>query len=89
MIGTGLWGTGYFFLILFQCTPITNFWDVAPGSGKCLDKKYTIGATYAACAVTAIADWTFGILPIFFVWDLKLGQKAKIYIAGILAFAAM
>jgi len=89
MIGTTIFGTGYFFLVLFQCSPISDFWTVAPGSARCLNSKYTVGTTYAACAVTAIADWVFGILPIFFVWNLKLDRKAKVYIAGILAFAAI
>jgi len=89
MIGTGFFGTGYFFLVLFQCTPIAEFWTVAPGSARCLDTKYTTGATYAVSSITAIADWTFGILPIFFVWNLNLDRKAKAYVAGILAFAAM
>ncbi|KAF2493557.1 hypothetical protein BU16DRAFT_83435 [Lophium mytilinum] len=89
MIGTGIFGTGYFFLVMFQCTPISDYWTVSPGSARCVDTKYITGATYAASALTAIVDWTFGILPIFLVWNLQLDRKAKAYVAGILAFASM
>jgi hypothetical protein len=49
----------------------------------------TLGITYALAAVNAAADWAFGLLPFFIVWDLKMKLKTKILVAGILAFAAI
>jgi hypothetical protein len=89
MLGTLIFGTGYFFLALFQCTPISQFWTVSPDSPRCINSKILTITTYAASGVIAFADWTFGILPIFIVWDLKMARKAKFMVAGILAFAAM
>ncbi|OCL05656.1 hypothetical protein AOQ84DRAFT_298511 [Glonium stellatum] len=89
MLGTFVFGTSYFFLVLLQCSPISQFWTDSPGSPKCIDPKIITGTTYAASAVTAFADWSFGILPIFIVWDLKMARKAKFMVAGILAFAAI
>ena len=89
ILGTLVFGTSYFFLILFQCSPISQFWTVSPGSPKCIDPKIITRTTYAASGITAFADWTFGTLPIFIVWDLKMPRKAKFMVAGILAFAAM
>jgi hypothetical protein len=40
-------------------------------------------------AVNAAADWAFGTLPFFIVWDLKMKLKTKLLVVGILAFAAI
>jgi len=39
--------------------------------------------------VNAFADWAFGTLPIFIVWDLQMNKKTKMMVVAILAFAAM
>lgn len=89
MLGTIVFGTSYFFLMLFQCSPISQFWTASPSSPKCMDPKIITSTTYVASGITAFADWTFGILPFFIVWDLKMARKAKFMVAGILAFAAI
>jgi hypothetical protein len=54
-----------------------------------LPKGPTLGITYALAAVNAAADWAFGTLPLFIVWDLKMKLKTKLLVGGILAFAAI
>jgi hypothetical protein len=65
------------------------FWNHYPASEKCLPKGPTLGITYALAAVNAAADWAFGTLPIFIVWDLEMKFRTKVMVAGILAFAAI
>ncbi|KAF2003626.1 hypothetical protein P154DRAFT_388815, partial [Amniculicola lignicola CBS 123094] len=89
MAGTVLFGAVYFFLVMLQCIPVSEFWNNHPASLKCIPKAPTLGITYALAAVNAGADWTFGILPFFIVWDLQMGMKTKMLVAGILAFAAI
>jgi hypothetical protein len=89
MAGTVLFGTVYFFLVMLQCIPISEFWLNHPASKKCIAQGPTIGITYALAAVNAIADWSFGILPFFIVWDMQMNMRTKILVAGILAFAAI
>jgi hypothetical protein len=88
-VGSALFGTGYFFVALFQCNPVSAWWMKGPSSDSCIDPKIITGATYAASVINAGADWTFGILPIFIVWDLEMARRQKFLVAGILAFAAM
>jgi hypothetical protein len=103
-LGTVLFGLIYFFLVMLQCLPsmyrptsvpipltmvVNAFWNQHPASEKCLPKGPTLGITYALAAVNAAADWAFGTLPLFIVWDLKMKTKTKILVAGILAFAAI
>jgi hypothetical protein len=80
----------YFFLIVFQCSPVTYFWTQYLGVvGKCVPAKVITNSTYAHSAVSAWADWTLGILPIFLVWDLAMNPRTKVSVALILALGAM
>ncbi|KAH6633241.1 hypothetical protein C7974DRAFT_168024 [Boeremia exigua] len=89
MAGTIFFSLIYFFLAMFQCTPISEVWNNHPASDKCLPAGPTKGITYALAAVNATADWALGTLPFFIVWDLQMKRKVKILVAGILAFAAI
>ncbi|KAF3031873.1 hypothetical protein E8E12_001414 [Didymella heteroderae] len=89
MGGTILFSVVYFFLVAFQCTPPSEFWNNHPASDKCLPAGPTKGITYALAAVNAAADWMLGTLPFFIVWDLQMKLKTKLLVAGILAFAAI
>ncbi|KAF2181548.1 hypothetical protein K469DRAFT_671295 [Zopfia rhizophila CBS 207.26] len=87
MLGTAFFGGCYFFMAMFQCIPISEFWNVHPATNKCIPKAPTTGITYALSAVNAFADWAFGTLPIFIVWDLQMNIRTKILVVSILAFA--
>lgn len=42
-------------------------------------------ATFAHSAISATADWVLGLLPIFFIWDLKMNHRTKISVAVVLS----
>jgi hypothetical protein len=80
----------YFFLIVFQCLPVVYFWTQYLGdSGKCVNPNVIADSTYAHSAVSAAADWTLGILPIFLVWNLNMSPRTKVSVGLILALGAM
>lgn len=90
MIVSAMVGTGYTFLVIFQCKPISYWWDVRPGAtGTCLPPSMVTNLTYAVSALNSFADWTFGILPIFIVKDLQMKRRVKVVVASIIALAAM
>jgi hypothetical protein len=85
-----VFSTFYFFLIVFQCTPVVYFWTQYTGdTGTCVGVNVIPDASYAHAGVSAWADWTLGILPIFLVWDLKMNPRTKISVALILAIGAV
>ncbi|EKG14870.1 integral membrane protein [Macrophomina phaseolina MS6] len=84
-----VFGAGYLFVVIFQCTPIHTFWTIAPNNEHCLPRDTVANITYAASALAAFADWTFGILPGFIVWDLHMNQRTKMVVVVILGFAAI
>lgn len=84
--------TGVMFLLatLFQCSPVSFFWTKAVGAqGKCLDIEVIIALTYFYSAVSALCDFTFGILPVFMLWNLNMSRKTKTAVAPILSMACI
>ncbi|KAK1623612.1 hypothetical protein BDP81DRAFT_465247 [Colletotrichum phormii] len=90
MIGTVLFGSTYFFMVMFQCRPIQTFWEESPRTkGKCFNNRVVIIMTFTASIINCLADWAFGILPLFIVWSLSLPKRTRLLAFGILSFAAI
>ncbi|KAG9651417.1 integral membrane protein, partial [Aureobasidium melanogenum] len=90
MAATMLIGTIYLFVALFQCTPISFYWDFSPNAkGHCISPMVLVVISYVASVLNGGADFFFGILPIFIVKDLNMKRNTKIVVAGILGFAAI
>jgi hypothetical protein len=75
---------------LFQCTPISFYWDFSPNAkGHCISPLVLVVVSYIASVLNGAADFFFGILPIFIVKDLNMRRNTKIVVAAILGFAAI
>lgn len=81
----------YAFMVAFQCQPVAYFWlKHTPGAtGKCWSNELIEGATYAAAAINAIADWVLGLLPIALVRNLELSRRTKILVSCTLALGSL
>ncbi|KAK6580089.1 hypothetical protein PZA11_007111 [Diplocarpon coronariae] len=82
-----IFSTMYFFFLLFQCGPISYLWTkyTHDRDGRCLSSSTLSAITYAHCAMSAITDWAFGILPIFFVWRMQMDPRTKFSVILILS----
>jgi hypothetical protein len=81
-------GGVFFFVTLFQCTPISYFWNMLQ-PGYCVPIDVIIGLTflYSACAI--ISDFTFAILPIFLIWGLNMPAKTRVMLIPVLGMACV
>lgn len=87
---TVLTGAVFFFVTLFQCNPISYFWTQTIGEkGTCIPVEVIMALTYLYGTISAICDFTFGILPIFLVWNLNMRKSLKIALIPILSMACM
>lgn len=59
-----VFGFAYLCVVTFQCSPIHTFWTIKPNNEHCLPRDTVANITYAASALAAIADWTFGAYPL-------------------------
>lgn len=55
-----IFGTAYLCIVVFQCNPIHTFWTIKPNNEHCMPRDTVASLTYAASALAAVADWTFG-----------------------------
>ncbi|CAG5179638.1 uncharacterized protein ALTATR162_LOCUS9386 [Alternaria atra] len=87
---TVLTGIVFLFVTVFQCMPISYFWGQALGAdGSCINIYVIIGLTYLYSVISAICDFTFGLLPIVLVWDLNMSKNSKIALIPILSMACV
>ncbi|GME59358.1 putative integral membrane protein [Neofusicoccum parvum] len=90
MIATAVTGIVFTFVTLFQCQPVAYFWTRFLGTqGKCLNIIVVIGLTYFYSAVNALCDFTFGLLPLFMLWNLNMSKRMKLALAPILSMACI
>lgn len=83
-------GVAYSLLVVFQCKPISFWWDLDPNhTGTCLSPSLVMYFTYIVSALNSVADWTFGLLPIFVVKDLQMKRRVKVIVSAIIGLAAM
>lgn len=70
----------YFFLVIFQCHPVTYYWTRFESNlgGTCIDPMVFPAASYIHSIVSAIADWILGLLPIWLIWNLRLDARTKL-----------
>lgn len=80
----------FFFLFIFQCTPVSFFWEqFTGGNGHCINTQIIVGTFYGYSALSCVADWVFSIVPIFIVRKLQMDRQKKVTVGIILAFCAM
>ncbi|KAF2174993.1 hypothetical protein K469DRAFT_612360 [Zopfia rhizophila CBS 207.26] len=81
-------GVVFFFVTLFQCKPISYFWNKTQ-SGKCINIDIIIGLACLYSTFSIISDFTFAILPVFLVWNLQLNRRAKIALIPLLTMGCI
>ncbi|RSL61736.1 hypothetical protein CEP54_006105 [Fusarium duplospermum] len=88
MIITVCTGIVFFFVTLFQCQPISFFWN-RDQKGQCVNVDVIIALTYLYSVCSVISDFTCAILPMFLVWKLNMGKKTKIALIPVMAMACV
>ncbi|KAI6782743.1 uncharacterized protein J7T54_000886 [Emericellopsis cladophorae] len=88
MVITVLTGIVFFFATMFQCTPISYFWN-RDQSGSCLSMDVIIALTYLYSACSVICDFTFAILPMVIIWTLNINRRSKMALVPIMTMACV
>ncbi|ORY19021.1 hypothetical protein BCR34DRAFT_472692 [Clohesyomyces aquaticus] len=85
---TVLTGIVFFLVTLLQCSPINYFWDRSR-PGACINVEVIVGLTFLYGAINAVCDLTFGMLPVFLVWNLNMSRNSKIALIPILSMGCV
>jgi hypothetical protein len=81
----------YLAAIVFQCIPLSFYWDRLDGSGIgiCFDPNLSVKTTIGATVVAAVIDWSFGLLPIWILWSVHLSNRRKIMVCFLLGLGVL
>lgn len=79
----------FFFVTLFQCNPISYFWNTSTQDGTCVNIEIIIALGYLYSVFSIISDFTFAILPAFLIMTLQLKLRTKIALIPLLAMGCM
>ena len=82
-------GICFFFVTIFQCNPVSYFWDTFSQEGTCINPDVIVGLCYLYSAFNIISDFTFAVLPAFIVWGLQLDRRTKIALIPLLTMGCM
>ena len=82
-------GVVFFFVTLFQCNPISYFWDKTTQDGECISMEIIIGLGYLYSVFSIISDFTFALIPAFLVWNLQLNRRTKMALIPLLTMGCM
>jgi hypothetical protein len=82
-------GLTFFFVIVFQCDPVSFFWQRRTQSGTCIPNNAIVGLGYVYSTFSIISDFTFAIIPAFLVWHLQLKRRAKMALIPLITMGCM
>lgn len=78
----------FFFITLFQCSPISYFWNKGQ-DGQCIDPQTVVLMIIIYSVLAIITDLTFVILPMYLVWHLNIKPKDKLALLPLLGMGCM
>jgi hypothetical protein len=75
-----LWGTAFVIVAIFQCQPISYYWNKwdGTGSGKCVDVN---GLAWTNAIISIVLDIWMLALPLYEVFHLQLTWRKKLSVA--------
>jgi hypothetical protein len=80
----------FFLILLFQCHPLSYFWEQVHGAeGYCRPKSIVKHSTTVHSVVSALSDWCLGLMPIALLWRVNINRRTKAIVAVLLSLGMM
>jgi hypothetical protein len=81
----------FFFVFIFQCSPISFYWQRAGGDtdGQCISSLVVLIGAYTYSAICIICDWTMALLPWFLVRRTQMDLRTKMMVVFVLAMGSV
>ncbi|KAF9761428.1 hypothetical protein IL306_003815 [Fusarium sp. DS 682] len=89
MFCTGLSGAIFFFVTLFQCHPISYFWNKDDQDGTCINPRVVIALAILYSVFGVLSDFIFALLPGWIIWNLQLHKRTKYSLIPLLAMGCV
>ena len=81
-------GLTFFFVSLFQCNPISLFWDTEQ-KGRCLSPNIVVALAITYSVFAVISDLSFVIFSIYLIWGLTMKVRARVALVLLISMGCM
>ncbi|KAH7150212.1 hypothetical protein B0J13DRAFT_285537 [Dactylonectria estremocensis] len=88
MMSTALSGGIFFFVSMFQCKPVSSFWNKEQ-DGSCVNVNVIIALATLYSVFAVISDFMFALLPGLIIWKLQLHKRTKLSLIPLLAMGCV
>ncbi|KAH6631390.1 hypothetical protein F5144DRAFT_216112 [Chaetomium tenue] len=68
----------FFFAGIFQCWPVSYFWDKYSQTGTCIPDRIVIALVMLFSVINIITDFTFALMPAWILSHLNMKRKTKL-----------
>ncbi|GAM88820.1 hypothetical protein ANO11243_068540 [Dothideomycetidae sp. 11243] len=83
-------GIAYSLLLIFDCKPISYWWNLDPNAkGTCLAAMTFLIIGYVIAGVNAVADCAFAIIPMLIMRDTTMDRRSRYAVCGILGIGSI
>lgn len=79
----------FFLVTVFQCHPVSYFWDKYTQTGTCIPDDVVVGLGYLYSACSIITDFTFALLPAWIISQLKMKRRTKLALIPLMAMGCV
>lgn len=81
--------TIFFFACIFQCWPVSYFWDKHSQTGTCIPDTVVIALAYLFSAINIITDFAFALMPAWILSHLNMQLKTKVALAVLMGLGCV
>ncbi|KAL2163977.1 hypothetical protein VTH06DRAFT_3190 [Thermothelomyces fergusii] len=89
MAATAVSCTVFAFTCIFQCWPISYFWDKYTQTGTCIPNRIIIALAILFSTINMITDFTFALLPAWIVLRLNMKLKTKLALCALMGLGCV
>ena len=92
MISMVIISTAFLGVVIFQCIPVSWYWDYSPADankGTCVERNVLADTAYVHAGISFISDWILGLLPIWLLWNVQISRNKRVGIAFMLGLGLL
>ena len=78
----------FFFACIFQCWPVSYFWDRSQ-EGSCTENGVVLALSYVFSTINIVSDFIFALLPAWIVSHLNMKLKTKVALIGLMGMGCV
>jgi hypothetical protein len=79
----------FFLTCIFQCWPLSYFWDKYSQTGTCIPDRVVIGLALLFSVINLLTDFTFALMPAWILSHLNMRRKTKVALSVLMGLGCV